>query len=138
MLLTLRRVSVRPHLTPQVQPVEFQVGPVITTVIPTDQTTHRHLMDTSTTCGDIGLVAQEQLLRILHTTKHQISLVSAGKTSKALAQLVPMLTTHTTTGVTTTPHTTAVPTDHSRLLKAMVEDTHPRTTCVLITPTHTT
>ena len=137
-LLTQHLVSDLPQPTLLAQLVVYQVGLVTTTVIPTDQITHRALRATSTTCGATGLVALDQPHRTLLTTKLQMSLDSAGKTSMALAQLVPTLTTHTTTGDTTTPPITAVPTDHSHLLKAMVADTHPPTTSVLTTLTHTT
>ncbi len=121
-----------------VQPVVCQVGLVTTTATRTVLTTHQASRATSTTCGATGLAVLEQPRLTLLTTKLLLSSVSIGKTSTALAHLDPTLTTRTTTGVTTTPPTMVVPTDHSRLLKAMVADTHPVTTSALITPTHIT
>ena len=118
-----------PH-TPQAQPVVFQAGTVTTMDTATDRTTHLRLKDTSIQFGKRLL---ERTLDTQVTTKRLRNSDLTGKTSMALAHLVPMLTTHTTTGASTTPPTTV-----DKVSTSLLKDMQVHTTSVLTTLTHTT
>ena len=118
-----------PH-TPPVQAVVFQVGTVTAMDTVTDRTIHLPLKDTSIKFGKQLL---ERTLDTQVTTKHLRNSDLIGKTSMALAHLVPMLTTHTTTGASTTPPTTV-----DKVSTSLLKDTLVHTTSVLTTHTHIT